>query len=77
MKPRSAPGRTIPDAAGIDLGATVHYVAVPADRDENPVRHCKLTEDLADLADWLKAVSHHHRCHGGHRGLLDPAVPNP
>ena len=28
-----------PNASGIDLGATVHYVAVPADRDPKPVRH--------------------------------------
>jgi len=51
----STPGRTNPDAAGIDLGATVHYVAVPADRDEKPVQHSgTLTEDLIALADWLK-----------------------
>lgn len=54
-KTRPAPGRTNPNAAGIDLGATVHYVAVPADRDECPVRHYgTLTEDLIELADWLK-----------------------
>ena len=46
--------RSNPDAAGIDLGATVHYAAVPAGRDENPVRHFgTLTEDLIALADWL------------------------
>ena len=51
-KTRPAPGRTNPDAAGIDLGATVHCVAVPADRDKNPVRHYgTLTEDLIELAD--------------------------
>ena len=45
-----------PDAAGIDLGATVHYVAVPADRDPQPVQHFgTLTEDLQALADWLQA----------------------
>ena len=27
-----------PDAAGIDIGATEIYVAVPADRDPEPVR---------------------------------------
>ncbi len=27
-----------PDAAGIDIGATEIYVAVPADRDTEPVR---------------------------------------
>ena len=52
---RRSPGKTNPDAAGIDLGATVHYVAVPAGRDENPVRHYgTLSEDLVELADWLK-----------------------
>jgi transposase len=45
-----------PDAAGIDLGATVHYVAVPADRDAQPVRSFGTqTDDLHALADWLIA----------------------
>jgi len=45
-----------PDAAGIDLGATVHYVAVPPDRDSNPVRFFGTqTGDLHQLADWLIA----------------------
>jgi transposase len=48
------PKTTNPDAAGIDLGATVHYVAVPVDRDAQPVRHFgTLTGDLTELADWL------------------------
>jgi transposase len=48
--------RTYPDAAGIDVGAMVHYVAVPADRDPQPVRHfAAFTEDLFALADWLSA----------------------
>jgi transposase len=44
-----------PNAAGIDVGATAHYVAVPADRDEHPVR-CfgAFTEDLHALAKWLQ-----------------------
>jgi transposase len=43
------------DAAGIDIGATSHYVAVPADRDEQPVREFPtFTADLERLADWLK-----------------------
>jgi transposase len=44
-----------PNAAGIDVGATAHYVAVPADRDEQPVR-CfgAFTEDLHALAKWLQ-----------------------
>jgi transposase len=45
-----------PHAAGIDLGATVHYVAVPADRDPRPVRSFGTqTGDLHALADWLVA----------------------
>jgi transposase len=44
-----------PYAAGIDIGATELYVAVPADRADPPVR-CfgTFTEDLIALADWLK-----------------------
>jgi len=45
-----------PDAAGIDVGATALYVAVPADRDPDPVRcFATFTEDLHALADWLVA----------------------
>lgn len=53
-KAPSSPRKLHPDAAGIDLGSTVHYVAVPADRDAQPVRHFgSLTGDLTELADWL------------------------
>ena len=42
------------NAAGIDVGATSHYVAVPADRAEPPVREYEaFTADLYRLADWL------------------------
>ena len=42
------------NAAGIDVGATSHYVAVPADRAEQPVREYEaFTADLYRLADWL------------------------
>ena len=48
--------RINPNAAGIDCGAEVHYVAVPADRDPTPVRAFKtFTADLHRLADWLLA----------------------
>lgn len=41
-------------AAGIDVGATQHYVAVPEDRDPEPVRSFEaFTTDLHRLADWL------------------------
>ena len=53
-KSNASPKKCNPNAAGIDLGATVHYAAVPVDRDERPVRHFgTLTEDLMALADWL------------------------
>ena len=42
------------NAAGIDVGATSHYVAVPEDRGEPPVREFEaFTADLYRLADWL------------------------
>jgi transposase len=47
---------THPNAAGIDIGSTAHFVSVPADRDEEPVREFpSFTVDLNDIADWLKA----------------------
>ena len=42
------------NAAGIDVGATSHFVAVPADRAEPPVREFEaFTADLYRLAHWL------------------------
>ncbi len=44
-----------PYAAGIDVGATSHFVAVPEGCDEKTVREFKsFTTDLYALADWLK-----------------------
>lgn len=43
-----------PDAAGVDIGATEIYVAVPADRDSRAVRCFQtFTQDLHALGDWL------------------------
>lgn len=43
-----------PNAAGIDVGAASHFVAVPPDRTDQPVREFKsFTEDLEALASWL------------------------
>jgi transposase len=48
--------RINPDAAGIDCGATTHVVAVPPDRDTEPVQSFRtFTTDLERLADWLVA----------------------
>ena len=46
--------RINPNAAGIDCGSAEHYVAVPPDRDPQPVQSFKtFTKDLVRLADWL------------------------
>jgi transposase len=45
-----------PNAAGIDIGNESHYVAVPPDRDGEPVRQFAcFTEDLQRMAAWLKS----------------------
>lgn len=60
-KGRSSRARSAPleqmnlNAAGIDVGATEHWVAVPEDRDEEPVRRFgAFTADLYALAAWLQ-----------------------
>ena len=46
---------THPDAAAIDIGATMHVAAVGPDRDPEPVRSFgTFTGDLQQLADWFK-----------------------
>lgn len=45
-----------PHAAGVDIGAREIFVAVPPDRDPEPVRsYATFTEDLHRLADWLQS----------------------
>jgi transposase len=44
-----------PHAAGIDIGATEHYVAVPGDGVASVRRFGACTADLEALADWLLA----------------------
>src|SRR6204780_388376 len=54
----SDPGLTIvhPNAGGIDVGNESHFVAVPADRDANPVREFGCwTAALYEMAEWLKS----------------------
>jgi transposase len=44
-----------PNAAGIDIGATEIYIAVPGDRSDDPVRRFDtFTDDLHEAARWLK-----------------------
>jgi transposase len=55
---RQRPLRVIQqNAAGIDIGATFHVVAVPPERSPEPVRSFRsFTGDLERLADWLEEV---------------------
>ena len=47
---------THPNAAGIDVGSRSHFVAVPPDRDDEPVREfASFRVDLNAIADWLHA----------------------
>ena len=47
-----------PDAAGIDIGASSHFVAIPADRCEDSVQEFQcFTHDLHRLKNWL--IEHH------------------
>ncbi len=53
---QSAISLTHPNAAGIDIGSASHFVAVPPDRDDEPVREFAcFTADLHSLSDWLDA----------------------
>lgn len=55
-KNREALTITHPNAAGIDIGSATHFVAVPPDRDDEPVRAFpSFTADLYAIADWLKS----------------------
>ena len=47
-----------PNAGGIDIGSRSHDVAVPADRDPQPVRSLGCTTpDLEGLVRWLKSCN--------------------
>jgi transposase len=54
LNPSSLPV-LFPDTAGIDIGSKSHFVAVPTDRDGNPIReYSTFTADLYKMVDWLK-----------------------
>ncbi len=45
-----------PNAAGADIGATEIFIAVPEDRDPQPIRNFEtFTEDLHAAAKWIKS----------------------
>ena len=67
-----------PHAAGIDVGNSVHYVAVRPDRDPDSVRRFDcFTADLHRLADWLQALWRDDHRDAVDRRLLDSPVPDP
>ncbi|MEO7939867.1 MAG: IS110 family transposase [Burkholderiaceae bacterium] len=63
LRPSVKPGKsraawtiTHPNAAGIDIGSASHFVAVPPERDDEPVREFEsFTVELNAIADWLDA----------------------
>jgi transposase len=61
----------IPDAAGIDIGASSHFVAVPGGRDpqgQDVREFSAFTADLQRLAQWLK------ECHVKHVALESTGI---
>ena len=61
-------------AAGIDIGSSSHFVAVPPTSCPDPVREFSVfTNDLYAIADWLRRVRRQHRRYGINRGLLGAA----
>lgn len=56
MAIRKHDGEVFPNAAGIDIGASSHWVAVPAHLAGEPVHEFgAMTDDLNAMADWLLA----------------------
>jgi transposase len=57
-KPKVSMPLINPNAAGIDIGATLHAVAVPEGRDQVSVREFgAFTTDLDSIVEWLKRCS--------------------
>ena len=66
-----------PDAAGIDIGATEIFVAVPADRAAGNVRSFPtFTQDLVRISRLANAVRRQNGGHGIDGSLLDSVVPD-
>ncbi len=64
-----------PDTAGIDIGSKSHFVAVPSERDSNPVREFStFTADLHQNGQLAKRMQHQNHYNGIHRRLLDTSI---
>ena len=56
MRKREDSPEVFPNAAGIDIGGSSHWVAVPKAASDEPVREFgTMTDDLNAMADWLLA----------------------
>ena len=56
MRKRDDSSEVFPNAAGIDIGASSHWVAVPKGSADEPVREFgAMTDDLNAMANWLLA----------------------
>jgi len=56
MRKRDDSPEVFPNAAGIDVGSSSHWVAVPKGAADEPVREFgAMTDDLNAMADWLLA----------------------
>ena len=56
MAMRKREEQVFPNAAAVDVGASSHWVAVPADRcDDSVHEYGAMTDDLNAMADWLLA----------------------
>ncbi|SFU46255.1 hypothetical protein SAMN05216339_102373 [Nitrosomonas eutropha] len=56
MAMRKTEDEVFPNAAGIDIGASSHWVAVPRHAANDPVREFgAMTDDLNAMANWLLA----------------------
>jgi hypothetical protein len=66
-----------PDAAGVDVGAEELFVAVPTDRDSQPVRRFStFTRDLLEFVGMAETMRHSGGCDGVDQCLLDSALPD-
>ena len=65
------------NAAGIDVGADTHWVAVPEDRDERPVRTSRSVYQRSDRPVRVAQSMPDPDCrHGIDRSLLDSSFSN-
>jgi hypothetical protein len=64
-----------PNAAGIDVGSTEMFVAVPVDRDPRPVRRFYNIHKRPCRTRGLAETVRHHQCRDGiDRCVLDSVV---